>query len=94
MVSTRYCAGSYLNKVELQNDCLAFGIQISIVSTIHGSNLDTNGKLDYDMLKNNLYLAVDIYINTVSSSPCSGIKFQLVKTVESMWSNARNSWHF
>ena len=47
MVSARYSGGSYLNKVELQNRCLVIGhSNLFVPSTIHGSNMDADGKLN------------------------------------------------
>ena len=80
MVSARYSGGSYLNKVELQNGCLAIGhSNLFVPSTIHGSNMDADGKLCHDMLKKNLNAATDVYINTVNGAPCFGTQIHLVK---------------
>ena len=80
VVTSRFSGGSYLNKVELQNGCLALGhSNVFIPSTIHGSNLDSDGKLDMERLKQNLESATDVYINTVSGSPCFGTEIFLVK---------------
>jgi hypothetical protein len=80
MVSARYSGGSYLNKVELQNGCLAIGhSNLFIPSTIHGSNLDADGKLSMEMLKKNLDSATDVYINTVHGTSCFGTQINLVK---------------
>ncbi len=58
VVSARYSGGSYLNKVELQNGCLALGhSNLFIPSTIHGSNVDDDGKLCEEKLKKNLNAA-------------------------------------
>ncbi len=78
VVSARYGGGSYLNKVELQNGCLALGhSNLFIPSTIHGSNLDDDGKLCEEKLKKNLNVATEVYISTVSGTPCFGTKFTL-----------------
>lgn len=80
MVSARYSGGSYLNKVELQNGCLAIGhSNLFVPSTIHGSNMDADGKLCEEMLKKNLDTATDVYINTVNGTPCFGTQIHLVK---------------
>ena len=80
VVTARFSGGSYLNKVELQNGCLALGhSNVFIPSTINGSNLDSNEKLDHEKLKQNLDTATDVYINTVSGSPCFGTNIILVK---------------
>ena len=80
VVTSRFSDGSYLNKVELQNGCLALGHHsVFIPSTIHGSNLDSDGKLHMERLKQNLESAMDVYINTVSGSLCFGTEILLVK---------------
>ena len=80
IVTSRYSGGSYLNKVELQNRCLALGhSNVFIPSTIQGSNMDADGKLCYEKLKKNMDAAADVYINTVSGTPCFGTQIHLVK---------------
>ena len=80
MVSARYSGGSYLNKVELQNGCLAIGhSNLFIPSTIHGSNMDADRKLRMEMLKKNLESATDVYINTVNGTAYFGTQIHLVK---------------
>ena len=80
IVTSRYSGGSYLSKVELQNGCLALGhSNVFIPSTIHGSNMDADGKLCYKKLKKNMDAAADVYINTVSGTPCFGTQIHLVK---------------
>ena len=72
IVTTRFAGGSYLNKVELQNECLALGhSNLFISSTINGSNF-VNGELDEDKLKQNFEAAITVYMNTVNGSPCGG----------------------
>ncbi len=80
LVTTRFAGGSYLNKVELQNGCLALGhSNLFIPSTINGSNFDSNRKLDETKLKQNLEAAIDVYISTVNGSLCGGKPIHLVK---------------
>ena len=80
LVTTRFAGGSYLNKVELQNGCLALGhSNLFIPSTINGSNFDSNRKLDTTKLKQNLEAAIDVYISAVNGSPCGGKPIHLVK---------------
>ena len=80
VVSTRYSGGRYLNKVELQNSCLALGHSyLFIPSTIHGTNLDDDKNINQDKLKQNMETAIDVYINSVSGSPCFGTKIVLIK---------------
>ena len=69
LVTARFAGGSYLNKVELQNGCLALGhSNLFIPSTINGSNFDSNGKLDKTQLKQNLGATIDVYISAVDGS--------------------------
>ena len=80
LVTARFAGGSYLNKVELQNGCLALGhSNLFIPSTINGSNFDSNRKLDKTKLKQNLEAAIDVYISAVNGSPCGGKPIHLVK---------------
>ena len=61
LVSSRSSGSSYLNRVELQNGCLAIAhTNLYIPSTIHGSNCDETGAVDYDKLKKNLETASDV----------------------------------
>ena len=80
LVTARFAGGSYLNKVELQNGCLALGhSNLFIPSTINGSNFDNNRKLDRTKLKQNLEAAIDVYIGAVNGSPCGNKPMHLVK---------------
>ena len=79
LVTTRFAGGSYLNKVKLQNGCLALGhLNLFIPSTIHGSNF-VNGELDKEMLTKNFEATITVYINTVNGSPCAGKPIHLVR---------------
>lgn len=83
LVTSRFAGGSYLNKVELQNGCLALGhSNLFIPSTINGSNFDSNGKVDMAKLKANLQAAVDVYISIVNSAPSGGKPLQLIRGAE------------
>ena len=85
MVSARYSGGSYLNKVELQNGCLAIGhSNLFVPSTIHGSNMDADGKLCEEMLKKNLDTATDVYINTVMAPHVLVLKSTWSKGLQAM----------
>ena len=73
LVTARFAGGSYFNKVELQNGCLALGhSNLFIPSAINGSNFDSNGKLDktqpWTQLKQNLGETIDAYISAVNGS--------------------------
>jgi len=70
IVTTRHSGGSYLNRVELQNGCLALAhSQLFIPSTLNGSNYNSSG-LDPVKLKENLATAMSVYINRVDGAPC------------------------
>ena len=65
LVSTHCSGGSYLNRVELQNGCLAKAhSNLFIPSTLNGSccNSET-GDIDDEKLKENLESTADVYIN-------------------------------
>jgi len=72
LISTHCSGASYLNRVELQNDCLAKAdSNLFIPSTLNGSccNSETGG-IDDDKLKENLESAVDVYINQCNGCSC------------------------
>ena len=72
LITSRCSGSSYLNRVELQNGCLAMAhANVFIPSTIHGSNFHPNGGVDYAKLQKNLETAADVYI-----SRCNGASFQ------------------
>ena len=61
---------SYLNRVELQNGCLAIGhANLFILSTLRG-NLIMDGKVEETILDSNLRVAMDLYIDHTNKSPC------------------------
>ena len=79
VVTSRFSGGSYLNRVELLNGCLAVGhSNVFIPSTIFGSNLSTDG-IDHEKLLANLDAAADVYINTMTGTKCAGNPIVLVK---------------
>jgi hypothetical protein len=79
VVTSRFSGGSYLNRVELLNGCLAVGhSNVFIPSTILGSNRGTDGT-DNVKLQANLDAAADVYINTVAGTKCAGDPIFLVK---------------
>lgn len=85
MVTTRSSGSSYLNRVELQNGCLALGhANTFIPSTLGGScmNPDT-GQIDEQKLKTNMNLAIDAYISRVSGCPCGNTTIQLYRGADS-----------
>lgn len=81
LVTTRSSGSSYLNRVELQNGCLARGHSNTFIpSTLAGSCMDaTTGKVDNEKLKQNLSLAIDAYIHRVDKSPCGNTCINLYK---------------
>ena len=79
IVTTRYSGGSYLNRVELMNGCLAKGhSNLFIPSTLNGSCHGVNG-IDKEKLQQNLESAIDVYIDRVNGTPCGGSAISLVK---------------
>jgi hypothetical protein len=79
VVTTRHSGGSYLNRVEMQNGCLALAhSNLFIPSTLTGSNITGEG-LDTDKLSTNLNMAIDVYIDRVSGAPCGGNTIDLLK---------------
>lgn len=65
IVTSRSTGSSYMNRVELQNGCLALGhSNLFIPSTLHGSCLQDSG-IDQDRLRRNLDAAIDVYLRRV-----------------------------
>jgi hypothetical protein len=79
LVTTRSSGSSYLNRVELQNGCLALGhANTFIPSTLGGSCVDFDtGNIDEEKVKRNLSLAIDAYISRVDGCPCGETKINL-----------------
>lgn len=74
LVTTRHSGGSYLNKVELLNGCLAkTHSNLFIPSTIGGACHSD------EQLEKNLNLAIDVYINRVNGAPCGNGTIHLFK---------------
>ena len=76
---------SYLNRVELQNGCLALAhANLFIPSTLHRMpvNPDT-GDIDEDRLRCNLNKATDIYIQRVNQCPCGDTVVNLYRGSDS-----------
>lgn len=79
IVTTRHSGGSYLNRVELQNGCLALAhSHLFIPSTLNGNNYNEKG-LDPVKLRGNLDAAADVYINRVDGAPCGDTPIRLLK---------------
>jgi hypothetical protein len=80
LVTTRSSGSSYLNRVELQNGCLAVAhSNIFIPSTIHSSNFVRSGSIDYDRLEQNLESATDVYISKCNIDDCPKAALRLLK---------------
>ena len=83
-VSMMSSGSSYLNKVELQNGCLAHGhSNVFIPSTLNGSCLSEGGKVDKEKLQANLESAMAVYIARVDGSPCGDATINLFKGADS-----------
>ena len=85
LVSSRSSGCSYLNRVELQNGCLALGhSNLFIPSTLGGSvyNQET-GLVDMNKVKENLDLAASVYIDRVNNCPFGETVIQLFKGADS-----------
>lgn len=79
IVTTRHSGGSYLNRVELQNGCLALAhSHLFIPSTLNGHNYNEKG-LDSVKLRDNLNAATEVYINRVDGAPCGDTPIRLLK---------------
>ena len=80
MLSSRSSGASHLNRVELQNGCLALGhSNLFIPSTLCGSCIDsTTGNIDQEKLRANLDLATDIYISRTNGCPCGDTTIHLI----------------
>ena len=70
LVTARNSGSSYLNRVELQNGCLALAhANLFIPSTLGGSCMDGN-KVDRSKYAENMKMATEVYINRVNECPC------------------------
>lgn len=87
LVSTRCSGCSYLNRVELQNGCLALAhSNLFIPSTLNGSCLDKHtGDIDAQKLKSNLDGATDIYIQRCNKAPYGDVQILLFKGADSTY---------
>ena len=79
IVTARHSGGLYLNRVEMQNGCLAIAhSNLFTPSTLTGPNITGQG-LDYNRLATNLHVAIDVYINRVNGAPCGESEIALYK---------------
>ena len=81
LVTSRSSGSSYLNRVELQNGCLALAhANLYIPSTLNGLPFDpSTGSLDSDVLFANLNQAADIYLQRVDKCSCGDTVIQMYK---------------
>jgi hypothetical protein len=81
LITSRSSGSSYLNRVELQNGCLALAhANLFIPSTLGGSCVDcSTGKIDRDKYIHNMNLATDVYISRVDQAPCGNTVIHLFK---------------
>ena len=72
LITARSSGSSYLNRVELQNGCLALAhANLFIPSTLGGSCIDTKtGKMNREKYIANMNLATEVYISRVNGAPC------------------------
>lgn len=79
VVTTRHSGGSYLNRVELLNGCLAVAHSNLFIPSTLGGPCYTEKGLDKEQLAKNLELAMDVYIKKVDGAPCAKQPIRLVK---------------
>ena len=85
LVSARSSGASYLNRVELQNGCMALAhANLFIPSTLCGANIDSStGKINQEVFKNNMTAAKDVYISRVDQCSCGETLIHLCKGANS-----------
>ena len=85
LVTSRSSAASYLNRVELQNGCLALAhANLYIPSTLNGMPLNPEtGNVNADLLSANLNQAADIYVQRVDKCPCGDTAINLYRGSDS-----------
>ena len=98
LVSTRSSGASYLNRVELQNGCLAKAhANLFIPLTLNGSccNSESGGTIDEAKLKENLESAMEVYINRCDGCSCGDAVINLYKEADSTeWQDYRPLLNF
>ncbi len=83
LVTARNSGSSYLNRVELQNGCLAVAhANLFIPSTLGGSCMDST-QIHKERYENNMTLATDVYLNRVNGCPCGETVIHLYKGADS-----------
>ena len=85
LVSSRASGSSYLNRVELQNGCLALGhTNLFVPSTLGGSAYsEETGLIDMEQVRKNLDLAASMYIERVQTCPFGETVIRLYKGADS-----------
>ena len=85
LVTSRNSGASYRNRVELQNGCLALAhANLFVPSTLNGSCLGSSGKVNEDVLRENLSSAIDVYLSRVDKAPCAGTAINLFRGADSI----------
>lgn len=83
LITAHISGSSFLNRVELQNGCLSRGhVNLFIPSTLAGNCME-DGHVNVDILKQNLELAIDIYLDRVNLCPCGDGVIHLFKGADS-----------
>ena len=83
LVTARNSGSSYLNRVELQNGCLALAhANLFIPSTLGGSCTESS-QINKEKYKNNMELATEVYMNRVNGCPCGDTVIELYKGADS-----------
>ncbi len=83
LITARNSGSSYLNRVELQNGCLALAhANLFISSTLGGSCMD-GIKPNKDKYRENMDLATEVYMNRVNGCPCGETNIHLFKGADS-----------
>ena len=92
IVSIHHSGGSYLNRVKLQNGCLALThSHLFILSTLIGNNYNEKG-LDAGKLRENMNAATDAYINRVNGAVCGDTDIKLLKGGTDVLSTYLQEW--
>ena len=78
-LTARNSGGSFLNRVELVNGCIARAhSNVFIPSTLNGSNFSSDG-LNEEKLRENLDAAADVYLDKVQDAPFGNTTIKLFK---------------
>ena len=85
LVTARSSGSSHLNRVKLQNGCMALAhANLFIPSTLSGSNTDPKtGKFDQQKFRTSMDLATEVYLNRVNECPCGETTIALFKGADS-----------